>query len=82
MGELEKLARRIAARKMGLTKDVFGQNLPDDLWKQAIPDANREIQQRRSDAEDLDIFGFHERDAEYDDQFESDAEFLMIYGPL
>jgi hypothetical protein len=29
---------------MGLVKDVFGENLPDDLWRQAIPEATRRIE--------------------------------------
>lgn len=37
--ELEHIARGIAARKMLLVKDPLGVNLPDDLWRQAIPDA-------------------------------------------
>ncbi len=42
MVELEIRARRIAARKMGLVKDKMGERLPDDLWKQCLPDAVRE----------------------------------------
>lgn len=40
---LETFARRIAAKKMGLVKDEFGKNLPDDLWRQAIPEAERKL---------------------------------------
>lgn len=36
----ETLARLIAARKMGLLKDTKGERLPDDLWQQALPDAD------------------------------------------
>jgi hypothetical protein len=35
----EFLARRLAARKMRLTQDPHGQRLPEDLWRQAMPDA-------------------------------------------
>lgn len=41
--ELERTARLIAAHKMGLVKDVYGEGLPDDLWRQAIPAAEREL---------------------------------------
>ena len=36
----EFLARVLAARKMGLTKDPYGMKLPDELWQQAKPDAD------------------------------------------
>lgn len=36
--EVEAAARRIAARKM-LLSDPAGAKLPDDLWRQAVPDA-------------------------------------------
>lgn len=36
---VEPIARQLAADKMGLIKDTTGANLPDDLWKQCIPDA-------------------------------------------
>lgn len=35
----EFLARHLAARKMGLTNDTHGMQLPDELWRQALPDA-------------------------------------------
>lgn len=38
---VEPLAREIAAEKMGLVKDKYGDNLPEDLWTQAVPDARR-----------------------------------------
>jgi hypothetical protein len=41
MDELERRARRIAAIKMGLVKDTMGERLPDDLWRQALPAAER-----------------------------------------
>lgn len=44
MDRLEQLARCIAAQKMGLVKDGFGLRLPDDLWKQAIPHAQRHLE--------------------------------------
>lgn len=39
MEKLEKLARKIAAHKMGLIKDTNGELLPNDLWQQCISDA-------------------------------------------
>lgn len=47
MTELEVRARRIAATKMGLLKDTTGKNLPDDLWKQCLPDAEKEARRDR-----------------------------------
>jgi hypothetical protein len=35
----EFIARCIAARKMKLVKDPHGIRLPDDIWRQALPDA-------------------------------------------
>jgi hypothetical protein len=35
----EFLARAIAARKMHLFKDPNGTLLPEDLWRQSLPDA-------------------------------------------
>lgn len=35
----EFLARVLAARKMGLTNDTYGMKLPEELWRQAMPDA-------------------------------------------
>lgn len=40
---LENFARRFAAKKMGLVKDPYGQKLPDDLWRQCIPQAERAL---------------------------------------
>lgn len=40
---VENFARRAAAKKMGLVKDPWGQNLPDDLWQQCIPEAERAL---------------------------------------
>jgi hypothetical protein len=37
--KVEPLARMIAAQKMGLTKDEYGENLPYDLWSQCVPAA-------------------------------------------
>ncbi len=37
--ELETRARRIAAKKMGLFKDPTGLGSPEDLWRQALPQA-------------------------------------------
>ena len=35
----EFLARCLAARKMGLIEDKYGVRLPEELWRQAMPDA-------------------------------------------
>ena len=40
---LENFARRFAAKRMGLVKDTRGQNLPDDLWQQCLPEAERAL---------------------------------------
>lgn len=40
---VETFARQFAAKKMGLVKDPQGQNLPDDLWQQCIPQAERAL---------------------------------------
>lgn len=45
--ELEVRARRIAAQKMGLVKDKYGERLPDDLWQQALPEAKQEAEAAR-----------------------------------
>jgi hypothetical protein len=47
--ELERRARRIAAIKMGLVRDVKGERLPDDLWRQALPAARRELESEAVD---------------------------------
>lgn len=39
---IQRLARAIAAEKMGL-RDLTGKNLPSDLWMQCIPEAEREF---------------------------------------
>jgi hypothetical protein len=44
VNEVERLARLIAAEKMMLRKDTRGLNLPDDLWRQAIPQAMAELE--------------------------------------
>ena len=44
---LERRARKIAAEKMGLVKDPEGANLPEDLWRLALPQAEREIEVQR-----------------------------------
>jgi hypothetical protein len=36
---IERIARALAARKMGLVKDPRGDKLPDDLWQQMLPQA-------------------------------------------
>ena len=35
----EFLARCLAARKMGLIKDPHGTRIPEELWRQTMPDA-------------------------------------------
>ncbi len=35
----EFLARCLAARKVGLIEDKYGARIPEDLWLQAMPDA-------------------------------------------
>lgn len=39
MNLLEFLARCLAARKMSLIHDKQGGRLPEDLWRQCLPDA-------------------------------------------
>lgn len=39
----ETFARRFAAKKMGLKNDPWGSKLPDDLWQQCIPQAQRAL---------------------------------------
>jgi hypothetical protein len=38
---VENFARRAAAKKMGLENDPWGRKLPDDLWQQCLPQAER-----------------------------------------
>ncbi len=44
MNEVERVARLIAAEKMGLMKDPEGLRLPADLWEQALPQATAECE--------------------------------------
>ncbi len=44
MNEVERVARAIAAEKMGLVKDPFGLRLPDEMWKQVLPQAIAECE--------------------------------------
>jgi hypothetical protein len=44
MDRIERRARLIAANKMGLVGDEEGLRLPDDLWRQAIPNAERQLE--------------------------------------
>ena len=37
--DLERIARQMAADAMGLVKDPNGSRLPDDLWRQELPEA-------------------------------------------
>lgn len=45
--EIEERARQIAADKMGLVKDVTGSRLPAELWRQCIPQAQKEAERDR-----------------------------------
>lgn len=38
---VEPLARQFAAEKMALVKDRNGDNLPDDIWQQCVPQARK-----------------------------------------
>ena len=38
---VEPLARQFAAEKMKLVKDPLGEKLPEELWKQAVPQARK-----------------------------------------
>jgi hypothetical protein len=38
---VETLARQLAAERMGLTKDRYGERLPHELWSQKISEARR-----------------------------------------
>lgn len=38
---VENFARRFAAQKMNLQDDPYGRKLPNDLWQQCIPQAER-----------------------------------------
>ena len=35
--------RMLAAEKMGLTKDVYGENQKYELWSQRIPEARKQL---------------------------------------
>ena len=43
MKALERIARKMAAAKMGLVEDPDGLRLPDDLWKQYLQQAARDM---------------------------------------
>lgn len=38
---VEPVARQFAAEKMGLIVDRFGEKLPEDVWRQAVPEARK-----------------------------------------
>jgi hypothetical protein len=38
---VEPLARQFAAEKMALVKDMHGEKLPAEIWKQAVPQARK-----------------------------------------
>lgn len=40
---VEPLARELAAGAMGLRKDPTGSLLPDDVWKQRVPEARTQL---------------------------------------
>lgn len=39
--KVEPVARMLAAEKMGLTKDKYGENQKYELWCQCIPEARK-----------------------------------------
>jgi hypothetical protein len=41
--KVEPLARMLAAEKMGLVKDVYGENQKYELWSQCIPEARKQL---------------------------------------
>lgn len=71
MTDEETVARRMAARKMGLVKDPYGERLPDDLWQQMIPAA-------RAFLDDLahELYSSERRAQALSDLAEHDADFL------
>jgi hypothetical protein len=40
---VEPLARLLAAERMGLTKDRYGERLPHDLWSQKVIEARKQL---------------------------------------
>lgn len=38
---VEPLARYLCAEKMQLVDDKYGEKLPENLWKQAVPEARK-----------------------------------------
>jgi hypothetical protein len=40
---VETLARQLAAERMGLIKDPYGERLPHDLWSQKMPEARKQL---------------------------------------
>jgi hypothetical protein len=50
MDELEIVARKMAAKKMGLIKDPDGLRLPDDIWKQMEAAAEKLLYRQAADA--------------------------------
>jgi hypothetical protein len=54
MNEVERVARLIAAEKMGLVKDPEGLRLPDELWRQALPQAMAECEENHGPEEQPD----------------------------
>jgi hypothetical protein len=40
---VEPLARLLAAQRMGLIKDPYGERLPHDLWSQKMPEARKQL---------------------------------------
>jgi hypothetical protein len=51
---IERVARRLAAHKMRLQKDTLGERLPDDLWRQCIPEAQAALAAIRSQTPEQD----------------------------
>lgn len=40
---VEPLARLLAAQRMGLIKDPYGERLPHELWSQKVVEARKQL---------------------------------------
>jgi hypothetical protein len=54
---VERVARKRAAKKMGLINDSLGERLPDELWRQAAPEAERFIHEASIDEIEAELGG-------------------------
>jgi hypothetical protein len=63
----EFLARAIAARKMKLIKDPQGILLPEDLWRQALPDAQFVIGALHAYELQKTVLSYHDDDEDEDE---------------